>query len=155
MEIKTYSETDYKNSPLSKDILSFGQIISPKEAFKIGREMIKLMKEKSGQGLAANQVGIDSPIIIVGTRILYRPLILNISKETSLKWEECLSLRDIRRKIIRPIYIKFSAIIDERGKRSIMEAWYNEARCFAHEYDHLLGRTILDYAPNPQRESEI
>ena len=144
MNIKKYTIDNYQGTILTKNILLFGKIIPNREAFKIGRQMKEVMLKNGGVGLAANQVDVPSPIIIVGTRAFYRPEFLSESQQKIVDWEECLSLPGIRRKIARPWWVKFSAIIDERGKRKTYVYEGALARVWMHEFHHLCGLTILD-----------
>lgn len=117
------------------------------KAFKIGREMAVLMTKAKGAGLAANQVGILIPLIVVTIKgkpvILYRPKIEKIGREVAIMEEGCLSLPGIKVKIERPTFVCFSAIANKSGKRKQFKLYDLEARIFFHEYEHIHGKTIL------------
>ncbi len=143
-KILEFDEHTYKASVLTRFC---SDLCDNRQAFKIGAEMVKLMLEHGGIGLAANQIGLTIPLIslLINQKpvILYRPTIVYLGKENSIGEEGCLSLPGYKVEISRPTLVKFSAIVNKLGRRKEFTLKGLEARCFLHEYFHLQGKTIL------------
>ncbi|MBR1544493.1 MAG: peptide deformylase [Alphaproteobacteria bacterium] len=123
-------------------------------------EMAHIMEQFDGIGLAGPQVGILKRIIIIDAETIAReeklplpkkrylkiinPEIIEVSKETCLKEEGCLSLPTIYYTVERPekITIKY---FDEGGQELTLSADGLLARCIEHEIDHLNGKIFIDY----------
>jgi peptide deformylase len=118
------------------------------------RDMFETMRNASGIGLAANQVGLNKSIFVVDLSpiegyeemdplVMINPEIISESDEIVTIEEGCLSLPLLRADVDRPeaIEIKY---IDTDEKEMIMEADDWLARVIQHEYDHLLGKMIPD-----------
>lgn len=108
--------------------------------------MINTMISNEGIGLAANQIGVSKRIIVIvdannDTVSMINPEIIQISNETIMKSEGCLSFPGQYYDIERPkeILVKFR---DTKGHPRIEK--YNEltARVIFHEIDHLDGITF-------------
>ncbi len=108
----------------------------------------------TGIGLAANQIGVDARVILVTMNIKSRnnakvlvmvnPEIVEVSKETVVMEEGCLSVPGKFGKVRRPAKVKVrwkNVKGAESEKR--LEGW--DARIFLHEFDHLEGRLFTDY----------
>lgn len=99
-----------------------------------------------GVGLSANQIGIDKRVCIVrfGEHHLnlVNPIILKHSDNRRGSVEQCLSLPNCERTIMRweQIVVK----CDSYTKPLIVENW-DVSRIIQHELDHLDGRTLLDH----------
>lgn len=105
-------------------------------------KMFETMSLKKGIGLAAPQVGLSHSHFVMGDDTykysVFNPQILEVSKEQIFYKEGCLSFPGLFLKIKRPerIVVKYW---DEKGKpveTRFEDIW---ARCFQHEYDHLMG----------------
>ncbi|MCR5506855.1 MAG: peptide deformylase [bacterium] len=130
-------------------------------------EMADIMGQFDGIGLAAPQVGILKRMIIIDAETIAReektslpekrylkiinPEIIEVSKETCLKEEGCLSLPTIYYTVERPekITIKY---FDESGKETKLSANGLLARCIEHEIDHLNGKIFIDYVGPMKRK---
>lgn len=129
-----------------------------KKLQKLIDDMFDTMYEASGVGLAAPQIGqnirlfvMDADVMVEDTdETAYGPLtFINpeiVSKgETLIEFEEgCLSLPDLREKIIRTdkIVVKF---LDRKFVEQKMEFDGWMSRVFQHELDHLDGILFFDY----------
>jgi peptide deformylase len=116
--------------------------------------MTKVMYEKDGVGLAANQVGVLKRFIVVdagdGPIKIINPEIVHQSEETASFEEGCLSLPDIQIKLNRPV----SVLVKGRNLQNQPVEYRAEgllARVFQHEIDHLNGVLIIDRASSIQR----
>ena len=115
---------------------------------QIAQELLKVLNEEKGVGLAGPQVGLMERIFVVHVsgdepRIFINPSIIETSLET-LKYEEgCLSIPNLYADVIRPAAIKVQAW-NEAGKSFTIEASGLLARVILHEIDHLEGKLFID-----------
>lgn len=120
-------------------------------AEELEKSMIDFMLNNNGIGLAANQVGLTKNVFVIGSKnipgyepmAVFNPKILEVSKDTELFKEGCLSYPDLWLTIKRP-----KAIIAEfqNSKGDVVTAEMDGliARCFQHEFDHLKGICFVD-----------
>lgn len=116
------------------------------------QDMIDTMYEASGVGLAANQVGLPSQLIVVdlgfGTEKSDPIVILNpeitASEEEIMGEEGCLSIPDVLANISRAKRVEVKGV-DLTGKDVRYEVEGSLARAFQHELDHLDGKLFWDY----------
>lgn len=113
------------------------------------KEMIELMHQNLGIGLAAPQVGSSYRMFVMHHSIMgdigiYKPEILEKSEETAHIEEGCLTFPLLYMHITRPQKIKVR-YYKNNGETQV-ETWMDgmDARCFLHEYDHLQGELFLD-----------
>lgn len=113
------------------------------------KEMIQLMYDKLGIGLACPQVGGSYNMFVMNHSILgdigvYKPRILETSEDTVVMEEGCLSFPLIYLHITRPERIKVEYF--KKDGETKVQTWMDgrDARCFLHEYDHLQGKIFLD-----------
>jgi peptide deformylase len=111
------------------------------------KNMIDIMDEKGGLGLAAPQVGSDLNLFVmrwIGTpRICINPQIIETSEETEEIEEGCLSYPNLRLSIRRPLW----AVVrwqDAKGDLNQSKLYGMEARIFLHEWDHCQGICFTD-----------
>ncbi|USN57841.1 MAG: peptide deformylase [Candidatus Peribacteria bacterium] len=127
-----------------------------KHYVKLGKEMIKYIKEpkNKGVGLAAPQVGENKRLIVVSllrdrddenysTVMMLNPEILDFSKDTETDTEGCLSVPGGKAEVCRPKSIRLK-YIDEKGKERILMLDGLSARIVQHEVDHLNGVLFVD-----------
>ena len=132
------------------------------DAEKITAEMFDIMKKYEGVGLAANQVGLDAQIFIMGEdkpMTIINPVITEVSTNQVEMMEGCLSFPGLFFKVKRPdtVAVKY---LDTKQKECIMKLEGFHARVFLHEYDHLQGITFdqrvskmrLDMAKKKQKK---
>ncbi|MDR1277766.1 MAG: peptide deformylase [Treponema sp.] len=126
---------------------------------KTAEEMIRVLHEGRGVGLAGPQVGILQRIFVVHVegdipRIFVNPSIIETSQET-IKYEEgCLSIPGAWAEVIRPKTVKIQAW-NERGRPFTLETSGVLARVILHEYDHLEGVLFIDRLSEPKRNRII
>ena len=118
------------------------------------RDMFQTMRNASGIGLAANQVGLNKSIFVVDISpvegyedsepiAMINPIITAHSDDSIIYEEGCLSLPSLRADVERPEIIEIK-YLDPDEKEHIIEADDWLARVIQHEYDHLLGKMIPD-----------
>ncbi|WP_315861458.1 peptide deformylase [Stieleria tagensis] len=121
------------------------------DLLKIADEMLDLMYESKGVGLAANQVGLPLRMFVAnptGERgsgeeyVILNPEVQR-PKGSETAQEGCLSLPGVNGDVIRPKSIRLSAY-DIKGNpiESTFEGFL--ARIFLHEIDHLDGTLFFD-----------
>lgn len=117
-------------------------------------EMIDFMRQNNGVGLAAPQIGDSRRFCVVEfDKVVYRiinPVITQVSDETDICDEGCLSLPKKNVNVERPVAITFE-FTDERGHVYEAEAEGYLARILQHEFDHLDGVLMTDHPDQPKK----
>ena len=115
-------------------------------------DMFDTMNEYLGIGLAAPQVhqerrlfvaGVDDPNSTMQPVVMINPEIEVIDDEKEEDWEGCLSIPDIRGKVIRAKNIRVR-FLDRHGRLQQLTATGFPARVIQHETDHLNGVLFVD-----------
>lgn len=125
-------------------------------------EEIEDLKEtlnfSEGYGIAAPQAGINKRMIIiqidkekchykgcedVPTTVMINPTWRNLSEDTDIAYEGCLSVPNIRGKVERYTHIEVT-YYNEYGEKVVKEAKDFTARDIQHECDHLDGIVFLE-----------
>jgi peptide deformylase len=141
-----------------------GDIKSPRMQQLID-DMFETMREYQGVGLAAPQVHVPLRLFVAGfspepglepdededdrdqervpLMALINPEITPVGSASDEDWEGCLSIPDIRGKVLRAREIQVKAY-DRNGRRVDMRARGFTARVIQHENDHLDGVLFLD-----------
>ena len=121
-----------------------------KDIEKFEHDMIKLMLEERGMGLAANQIGITKRFFAIGhesfdtfkkSAIIWNPQLIKASEEKVIDVEGCLSFKNIFVKVERPKVIEVQYETTQ-GKTRFAKLDGMESKCFQHESDHLEGITF-------------
>jgi len=119
-----------------------------KEQFE--HDMIRLMLDEKGMGLAANQIGITKRFFAIGHdsfdtfqkhAIIWNPQVINSSEEKVIDVEGCLSFKNIFVKVERPKIIEVQYETTQ-GETKTAKLDGMESKCFQHELDHLDGITF-------------
>ena len=116
------------------------------------RQMLELMYEAKGLGLASNQVGLPYQLIVINSsadpaktedeQILINPVI--IERRGSQEGEEgCLSFPDVFAKVRRAKIVKTKAY-NLKGEAMEITCSDLKARLVQHEVDHLNGILYID-----------
>jgi len=127
-----------------------------KEITDAAKQMLEIIKQDKGVGIAGPQIGLMKRIFVVHIegdedRVFINPSILETSQKT-VKFEEgCLSVPGIYADVIRSESVKIQAW-NEKGKPFTMEASGLLARVIQHEYDHLEGVLFLDRVSEVKRK---
>jgi peptide deformylase len=124
---------------------------------RLADQMIALMDEESGIGLAATQVGVLSRVIVWRdpedegqARVFVNPVITQISESCSAEVEGCLSVPGASVEVMRADEVVVSAM-DLQGESFEASLVGYPARIVQHEVDHLEGTLILDRATPDER----
>ncbi len=135
------------------------QLARPVDPQVIGRrtfqdfldDMFETMVHFEGIGLAAPQVARSEQVVVMecpGTdgiprTVLINPKIIFYGPTQSAMWEGCLSIDNMRGKVVRPSMVRVEAL-DRHGQVQDIEANGLYAVCIQHEMDHLLGKLFVD-----------
>ncbi len=122
------------------------------DAKELESSMIDFMLSNNGIGLAANQLGFTKKVFVIGSKnipgfpepfAIFNPKILKFSEETELFKEGCLSYPNLWLNVKRP---KSIVVEYQNSNGDVIEAEMDGlvARCFQHEYDHLMGICFVD-----------
>jgi len=126
--------------------------IADKEIQTLIDDMAETMYAAPGVGLAATQIGVALQIFLVDVaaedepsdlRIFINPEI--VEKQDEIVWSEgCLSFPGVTEEIERAAHVRARAL-DRNGKPFELEAEELLAVAIQHEYDHLLGKLMIDH----------
>ena len=133
------------------------------EIDEISVTLLQELKKHGGIGLSANQIGINKRACVINVKeplVLINPRVTEVSEESVVYVEQCLSMPKTMRKPVQTVRFKtltvecdnlgtvlFSPDSKEEWKTS--EEFYNDEgmlECVVaqHEIDHLEGRLITD-----------
>ena len=134
------------------------------EIKELSKDMIDLMYEKNGIGLAAPQIGINSRLIVIDIKemeneslktpgevllipqmpiVLVNPEITAFSSETSIAEEGCLSVPELYAHVERSDALHLRAELLSGEKINVHCAGFL-SRVLQHEIDHLDGILFID-----------
>ena len=120
---------------------------------KLINDLFETMYVSNGIGLAAVQIGILKRILVVDVStkdeknqpiVLINPVIKNLSDDTSVYEEGCLSIPETFIEIQRPKICEVE-YIDEKGSKKNLECDGLLSTCIQHEINHLDGKLIIDH----------
>lgn len=127
-----------------------------KEVKQFGKDILALMYEYEGAGLAAPQIGENSRIIAVsfrkedndklkrvGDTVMINPQIISKSDKMMVSEEACLSLPKLQGNVLRHETIKVTWQ-DLNGKKHAEKLTGYNAVIVQHEIDHLDGVLFID-----------
>ena len=138
-------------NPILKELLQNFDFENPvTDPVDLEKQMLEVMFANNGIGLAANQVGINARVFVMGhkdfaenAQAYFNPEIVANTQQVTEDEEGCLSFPGVYVKIKRPAAIKVK-YQNSKGKVEETEFKGYECRCFLHEYDHLEGITFQD-----------
>ena len=138
----------YPNSFLEKQVKAFDIENPPVDPKELKANMVEIMLNNNGIGLAANQVEFDGQVFVMGDKednatICINPQILQHTEETVQDIEGCLSFPGIYVNVTRPKEILAEWYDENLEKQTVKVSGYS-AKCFLHEWDHLQGVTFKD-----------
>ncbi len=115
-------------------------------------QMVNLMFQEDGIGLAAPQCGLEARVFTIFTRNLkgvtepfavFNPKIIATSDEEIQDYEGCLSFPNLLLPVKRPEHV-VAEFLDRDKNTCIIRFDGIDARCFLHEYDHLEGTCFIN-----------
>ena len=146
---------DLKISKYGSDVLR--QVAQPVEEItdeirQIAEDMLKIMYDSDGVGLAAPQIGISRRIVVIDAKpddpfsdpiALINPEIVERTGQADAE-EGCLSVPEVSGDVKRAEKVTVEAL-DLDGKKVQIEATDLLARVVQHEIDHLNGVLFVDH----------
>ena len=120
---------------------------------KLIDDLFHTMYNSKGIGLAAVQIGILKRVLVVDVSnkdekkqpiALINPVIKNLSDETSVYEEGCLSIPETFIEIERPKICEVE-YINEKGQKKNLKCDGLLSTCVQHEINHLDGKLIIDH----------
>ena len=138
----------YPNEMLAREVKDVDLENPGFDPVELKAEMVKFMIDNNGIGLAANQIGLDAKVFVMGdsvenSTICINPTVLQYTEETQNDIEGCLSFPNVYVKIKRPTEILAEWYNENLEKQTVKIDGYS-AKCYLHELDHLLGITMKD-----------
>lgn len=125
---------------------------------QLAEDMMRVMRERDGVGLAANQIGRLKRIFVAAYEdeeyVIVNPEIEERSETTEKDTEGCLSIPETRVEVERSTAVTVTGQ-DLSGVSVRVEAEGLLARIFQHEIDHLDGVLILDRTDRESRKSAM
>lgn len=137
--------------------------MTQEEIDEISTTLLTELKRHGGIGLSANQVGLDVRACVINVKeplVLINPKVTEVSKETVVYVEQCLSLEKSMRKPVKTVRCKtFTVECDNLGtvifspdqkepykdsNEFFSDEGLLECVCAQHEIDHLNGVLITD-----------
>lgn len=117
--------------------------------YQRAQEMLELMYEARGVGLAATQIGWSNRLIVkdvigqkTDNKVFINPVIVE-EKGEIIEEEGCLSFPGVLGNVIRAEQVVVIAY-NLKGEKLEMEAVGLDARVWQHEIDHIDGRLFID-----------
>ena len=117
----------------------------------LSKDMVQTMYAAPGVGLAANQIGLNTRLMVIDITvgedpkqliIMANPVMLEMEGEQREE-EGCLSVPGYAGVVQRPAWVKVRGQ-DTKGKEVTMEGTGLVARAFCHEIDHLDGKLFIE-----------
>ena len=117
-------------------------------------DMVETMYAAPGIGLAAPQLGVLVRLIVLdctpddiaerGALVMFNPLVIARSEETSSYDEGCLSIPDHYAEVTRPAEVTVTWLdLDGTAQQQDFSGLWST--CVQHEIDHLDGKLFIDY----------
>ena len=122
---------------------------------RLADDMLETLRQASGVGLAANQVGVLHRVIVIDLpeeeepRVYINPEIIHREGEREVR-EACLSIPGYHAFITRAIWIKAKAL-DRTSRPVRLRADGLLAQALEHEIDHLNGILYMDHLMEHQK----
>lgn len=121
-------------------------------------DMLELMYQADGVGLAATQVDVHERLIVIDTsegrddpRVLINPELIARSEEMTFADEGCLSVPAIYDKVQRHAQVTVRAL-GRDGRPYQFDAEGLLSVCVQHEMDHLMGKVFVEYLSSLKRD---
>lgn len=143
MKLRYYPDTFLSQQMTAVDVANPG--FDPAE---LKKQMVDFMLSNNGIGLAANQIGMDAQVFVMGTsetncNICINPTLLQFTEELQVGNEGCLSFPGIYVDVKRPKDI-LAEFYDHNLEKQVIKITGPSAKVYLHELDHLLGITLKD-----------
>eukprot|EP00002_Diphylleia_rotans_P005092 TRINITY_DN1410_c0_g1_i1.p1 TRINITY_DN1410_c0_g1~~TRINITY_DN1410_c0_g1_i1.p1 ORF type:complete len:193 (-),score=45.38 TRINITY_DN1410_c0_g1_i1:318-896(-) len=121
------------------------------EAKSLVQDMIATMESYKGLGLTASQIGVNKKLFVAGhkdspglwpPKAFFNPSIKQVSPETFVHWENCLSIPKLHFLVPRPKKSVFE-FTDEQGVKWEATATGLASAIVHHELQHIIGMNLF------------
>jgi peptide deformylase len=150
---KTYQLVSSGSPILRTPTVLFDFINPPLDPQQLAEDMIAVMSEHKGIGLAANQVGLPYRMFVLlgSPYAIFNPKVVWQSEDYTLEPESCLSFPGLVVKVKRPkeIRVRYQNI---NGGTETQKFQNMTAKCIMHEIEHLDGKLFYNSANRVHRE---
>ena len=150
MKIKILSHQEFAGAILRKPTEEVKFPLSEEDNIIIDN-MIKVMYQANGIGLAANQIGYNKRIFVMDTsneknspQVFINPIVKSKNNIKMPDTEGCLSCPGEEVKVSRSVSINLEWKC-RHGKYQHKTFFYLPSRVVQHEMDHLDGKLCIDY----------
>lgn len=130
------------NDPILREEMPVFDFANPiMDPVELYTDLAETMRENEGMGLSANQIGVRTRAFVMRAEEIigvFNPRVVDVSSETVMLEEGCLSYPNLFVKIKRPKSIKVRFTTPD-GETSTKTFTGMTARVFLHELDHLDG----------------
>lgn len=125
------------------------------DPIELGEKLVRAMVDNSGLGLSAIQLGIPLRVFAMRAQpkhiVLFNPVIVSRSDETTSEYEGCLSFPNLVVKVKRAFEVRVR--FRYPNQEVITEKWGGlTARVVQHEMDHLDGELFYNRASRFHRD---
>lgn len=136
-----YDLVDCTNTEFNTELEDFDFSNPPVNPLDLACDLAETMLQNNGIGLAANQCGLPYRVFVLAADEIiacFNPRVVDVSEETILLEEGCLTFPDLYIKVKRPRRIRVR-YAEPNG--NIVTTTFDgmTARAFLHELDHLNG----------------
>lgn len=150
-----YELIESNNELLTTPCEPFDFANPPVDPEELAKDLVRIMYEKKGLGLAANQLGL--PYRVFSMRgdpenfVCFNPKVITPSEEKVILEEGCLTYPNLLVKVKRSqhVRVRFTGPDGETYTKTFTGL---TARIFQHEIDHLDGIRFFDRATRYHRE---
>ena len=132
------------------------------------KDLIETMRARNGAGIAAPQIGVAQRVCVIEVNdnprypykptipltVLINPTLERIGEETISVIEGCLSVPNLRGRVLRAARVRVRAL-DAEGRRVVLLAEGLTAGTLQHELDHLDGLLFVDHVTDPRTLTTI
>ena len=145
-------ELEKEDDPILKKRAPLFDFDNPQEdPEKLTEELLNAMQKYEGMGLSACQIGVDLKVFVMRFNddaiVCFNPRIVQYSPETTYIKEGCLSFPGL----FFPVERAYGVSTEYYRKDGVkMSGTFVDitAKCFQHEYDHMLGKLYTDGVSN-------
>jgi len=151
--VRTFGDPVLKSR--ATEVMTFGP-----ELEREAQQMISIMRDALGVGLAATQLGVMHRLLVFQAGLdatptaIVNPELEWLSAELAIAEEGCLSIPGVTVEVERPLHARVSGR-DVHGQPLLVEASGLEARVLQHEIDHLDGVLTIDRTQPDQRKGAL
>ena len=148
MKIKDriYLKSNPEDLPMLTAVAEAVDITKYSDLQNLKRDMLNMMQQANGKGLAAPQVGLSQRIFIMSDKnekiiFMVNPVIIKASVMKARGKEGCLSVPNSKTTKLRSRQVTVQ-YYDENLKEQQLRVGGFDAVCIQHEIDHLDGKLI-------------